>query len=143
MLTFAWLEGSRTFSIILGTILAASTFSLAYPILWWYLPKHRRRIFPESVDPRQRLQLGFGLFCMAMTFTNALCRYIPHGPLGLVHPVFFFTTIALAALLGPRVLGIVRPAVTRRAASMRVQLAATLAILVAMPLLTVVNAFWR
>lgn len=131
MLTFAWLEGSRSFSILLGTVLAGVSLALAFPILWWYLPKHRRWIFPKEADPRQRWQLGFGLVCMGMTFTNALCRYIPHSPLGYVHPVFFFTTIGLAVVLLSRML------------TTKTALAASLTAFIAVPVTSVVAAFWR
>jgi hypothetical protein len=104
MLTFPWLEGSRLFSILLGTVLAGASFTIAIPTLWWFLPAHRRRLFAASADPRQLLQLALGLVAMALAVANALCRYIPHGPLGAWHAFFFFSTLLLAAAAGPLVL---------------------------------------
>lgn len=98
-----WLEGSRTFDVLFGTATCGACLALAIPILWWSLPGRRVRLFGARVDPDQRLQLGFGIACMAMAWTDALCRYIPHRPLAWVHPAYFFTTVALVAGLGPRV----------------------------------------
>jgi hypothetical protein len=136
---FDWIEGDRTFSIVFGTITAGACFAMAIPTLWWFLPSKKRWIFPQSLDPHRYLQLAFGLFAMAMAFTNALCRYIPHGHLGVVHPVFFVTTLTLAAILGPRVIATARGRTLR--ASFAVYTAA-LAVLVTAPLAAVVNAFW-
>ncbi len=140
LLSFSWLEGDRTFSIVFGTITSAACFAVAVPTLWWYLPKHRRRLFPTNVDPRQKLQFWFGMFAMAMAFTNALCRYIPHGRLGYTHPVFFFTTIVLVVFLGSRVIAAARHRI------LRVQLpssalAFALAVLFVVPLTATVVAF--
>lgn len=99
-----FLEGTRDFDLIWGTATALLSFALAFPILWWYLPAHRRSFFGSKIDPSYRLQLAYGLFCMAMVFTNALCRYIDHGFLEYVHPTFALITIALAVGLTPRIL---------------------------------------
>ena len=96
-----FLEGSRDFDLIWGTVTAAISFALAYPVLWWWLPEHRRSLFGSQIDPNMRLQLGYGLLCMAMCFTNALCRYIDHGELEYVHPIFAFITLVLVLLLTP------------------------------------------
>jgi hypothetical protein len=72
--------------------------------LWWRLPEHRRSFFGPAIDPRYGLQLGYGIFCMAMTGTNIGRRFIPHGELAYVHPTFLLIALALVAGLGPRVL---------------------------------------
>ncbi len=100
---WAWIEGSRAFDVGWGVITGAVCLALAVPILRWSLPEHPRSLFGTSVDPRYRLQLGYGLFCMAMAGTNIGCRVIPHDDLTIVHPVFFLITVALVAGLGPRV----------------------------------------
>ena len=98
-----WIEGSRSFSIIFGAVTAAACLAVAIPVLWWMLPKHRLWLFSPRVDPNQGVQLAYGSFCMSMAFTNALCRFTPHGPLPWVHPAFFVTTVLIVAGLGPRV----------------------------------------
>lgn len=97
------MEGSRAFDITWGVATAALCLALAVPILWWWLPEHRRSFFGTRLDPSYRLQLGYGLFCMAMAGTNLGCRAIPHDDLGIVHPAFFAITAALVVALGPRV----------------------------------------
>jgi hypothetical protein len=142
LLSFNWLEGSRTFSIVFGTITSGACLSLAIPTLWWVLPRRERWIFPKAVDPDQRFQLAFGILAMSMAFTDALCRYIPHKPLGFTHPAFFLTTVALALFLGPRVLGALS---VRRLPSLRPSFAgliAAFATLLFVPLAAVVDAFW-
>ena len=96
-------EGSRSFDIVFGTITGLACLSVAVPILWWSLPSHRRRLFSTAVDPRGYLQIAYGVFCMAMAWADALCRYIPHRPLGMVHPSFFATTLIIVFVIGPRV----------------------------------------
>lgn len=98
-----WIEGTRTFNVIFGGVTSALCLSVAVPTLWWVLPSHRVRLFPLDVDPNQGIQLAYGLFCMSMAFTDALCRFIPHAPLPWVHPAFFITTLIIVAGLGPRV----------------------------------------
>jgi hypothetical protein len=97
------MEGSRAFDIGWGLATAALSLAPAIPILWWWLPDHRRSFFGTQVDPSYRLQLGYGLFGAAMAGTNIGCRAIPHDDLGVVHPVFFLITVALVVGLGPRV----------------------------------------
>ena len=97
-----WMEGSRAFDIAWGLVSAATCLALAVPLLWWWLPAHRRSFFGSAIDPRFRLQLGYGLFCMAMAGTNVGCRAIPHDDLPFVHPAFFLITVALVVALGPR-----------------------------------------
>lgn len=99
-----WMEGSRAFDVTWGLVTAALCLALAVPLLWWWLPAHRRSFFGAAIDPRYRLQLAYGLFAMAMAGTNAGCRAIPHDDLGLVHPVFFLITVALIAGLAPRII---------------------------------------
>jgi hypothetical protein len=60
------------------------------------------------VDPHGILQIAYGIFCMAMAWADALCRYIPHGPLGWVHPAFFVTTLLIAVVIGRRVLALAK-----------------------------------
>lgn len=107
---FAFLEGDRTFSLLYGFTTGGLCLALAIPILWWVLPGHKRRFFGERIDPEYRLQLFYGIFCMAMAFTDIGCRAIPHGPLLFVHPAFFFMTLAIVVTLGPRVLRVARAA---------------------------------
>ena len=97
------LEGGRTFDIVLGTITGLACLAVAAPILWWSLPAHRRTIFSPAADRRGIVQIAYGVFCMAMAWADALCRYIPHSPLGFVHPAFFVTTAFIVAFIGPRV----------------------------------------
>jgi hypothetical protein len=98
------MEGSRAFDVAWGLVTAAACLALAVPMLWWWLPEHRRSFFGPAVDPRYRLQLGYGLFCMAMAGTNVGCRAIPHDNLPFVHPTFFLITAALVAAFAPRVI---------------------------------------
>jgi hypothetical protein len=99
---WTWMEGSRAFDVTWGLLAGTVCLALAVPMLWWWLPEHRRSFFGTAIDPRYRLQLGYGVFCMAMVGANVGCRAIPHDDLGIVHPVFFLITVALAAALGPR-----------------------------------------
>jgi hypothetical protein len=103
MLRCDWIEGSRAFNIAFGTTTSLLCLAVAVPILWWVLPKHRVWLFSPELDGDQRIQLAYGVFCMSMAFTDALCRYIPHQPLPWVHPAFFFTTVLIVAGIGPRV----------------------------------------
>jgi hypothetical protein len=98
-----FIEGSRTFNIAFGAITAACCLGVAIPTLWWVLPKSRVWLFSKAIDRNQGIQLAYGIFCMSMAFTDALCRAIPHGYLPSVHPAFFFTTILIVFGLGPRV----------------------------------------
>jgi len=97
------MEGSRAFDLGWGIVTCGACLALAIPVLWWSLPAHRRSLFGSAIDPDGRLQLAYGVFAMAMAFTNAGCRAIPHGDLPYVHPTFFLITAALALGLGPRV----------------------------------------
>jgi hypothetical protein len=103
MFQCGWIEGSRAFKILFGATTAGVCLLVAVPILWWVLPLHRRWLFLPGVDRHQRIQLAYGLFCMSMAFTDALCRFIPHKPLEWVHPAFFYTTVLIALGIGPRV----------------------------------------
>jgi hypothetical protein len=98
-----FLEGDRAFDLIWGTVSGALSLAVAIPLLWWWLPKHRLSVFGRAIDPTYRLQLGYGLFAMAMFGTNFFCRYIPHGFLEYVHPTFALITVLLVLGLGPRV----------------------------------------
>ena len=117
---WAWMEGSRAFELTWGLIAGGTCFAVGVPVLWWWLPAHRRPFFARAIDPAYRLQLGYGIFTLAMGFTNVGCRVIPHDDLGLVHPVFFAITVALVAGLAPRVAWLAlrrRPARTARTAA--------------------------
>jgi hypothetical protein len=116
MFECTWIEGTRTFNVLFGAVTAAICFSVAIPILWWVLPKHRTWFFSPDVDCNQGIQLAYGLFCMSMAFTDALCRFKPHEPLPGVHPAFFLTTLIIAMALGPRVASV---ALRRRRRSAR------------------------
>lgn len=98
-----FLEGSREFDIIWGTLSGLVCLALAVPVLWWWLPAHRRSFFGTRIDPAYRMQLAYGLFAMAMFGTNLGCRYIPHGFLEYVHPAFALITLALIVTLSPRI----------------------------------------
>jgi len=141
------LEGDRTFDIALGTLTGAICLAIAIPILLWTLPSHRRRLFSRSVDPHGILQIAYGVFCMAMAWADALCRYIPHGPLAWVHPAFFATTLLIAVVIGRRVLAVARRPLENRTVSARTagrsRLApiAVLACLAAIPLVALWHAF--
>ena len=101
---FAFLEGDRTFSLLYGFATGGVCLALAIPLLWWVLPGHKRSFFGSRIDPEFRLQLFYGIFTMAMAFTDIGCRAIPHGPLMFVHPAFFLMTLLLVATLAPRLL---------------------------------------
>jgi hypothetical protein len=105
---FAFLEGDQTFNVIYGLVTGGLCLALAVPLLYWVLPGHERTFFGTRIDPARRLQLGYGIFCMAMAFTDVGCRAIPHGPLAFVHPTFFLTTLALVVTLGPRIVAVAR-----------------------------------
>ncbi len=100
---FDWIEGSRPFDILFGATTSLVCLFCAVPILWWVLPRTRLWLFSKNVDRNQGIQLAYGIFCMSMAFTDALCRFIPHDPLEWVHPAFFLTTIIIALGIGPRV----------------------------------------
>ncbi len=103
MFECGWIEGTRTFNICFGAATAAACFAVAIPMLWWVLPGRNVWFFSPGVDGDQRVQLAYGIFCMSMAFTDALCRFIPHKPLAWVHPAFFLTTLIIATVLGPRI----------------------------------------
>jgi hypothetical protein len=98
-----WIEGSRAFDIAWGTLTGCLCLSLAIPTLWWMLPKHARAIFPASVDPKQHLQLAYGIFTMGMAFTNFGCRFIDHRYLLGVHEGFALITLAVVLVMTPLV----------------------------------------
>ena len=103
-----WIEGSRTFDLAWGAATAALCLAVGVPLLWWSLPAHRRAFFPAAIDPDGRLQLGYGIFALAMACTNLGCRAIPHAELPYVHPTFFLITVLLVAALAPRVVRVAR-----------------------------------
>lgn len=105
---FTFLEGDRTFGLVYGLTAGGLCLALAIPLLWWVLPGHERSFFGARIDPAQRLQLSYGIFAMAMAFTDIGCRAIPHGPLAFVHPAFFLITLALVVTLAPRILAVAR-----------------------------------
>jgi hypothetical protein len=105
---FAFLEGDHTFSLVYGLITGGLCLALAVPLLYWVLPGHERSFFGPRIDPERRLQLAYGIFCMAMAFTDIGCRTIPHGPLEWVHPTFFLMTLVLVATIAPRLLAVAR-----------------------------------
>lgn len=105
---FAFLEGDRTFGLAYGLVTGGLCLALAVPLLYWVLPGRERSFFGPRIDPAQHLQLGYGIFCMAMAFTDIGCRTIPHGELALVHPAFFLMTLLLVATLGPRIFAVAR-----------------------------------
>lgn len=111
---FDYLEGSRAFSIGYGLATGAACLALAVPMLWWCLPAHRRSFFGPRIDPQYRLQLAYGIFAMAMAFTDVGCRAIPHDRLALVHPTFFLMTVVLVAGLGPRLVALAREPLSPR-----------------------------
>jgi hypothetical protein len=114
---FDWIEGSRIFDILFGATTSLVCLFCAAPILWWILPRTRVWLFSKSVDRNQGIQLAYGIFCMSMAFTDALCRFIPHRSLEWVHPAFFITTIIIALGIGPRVVYLL----LRRRATVRVR----------------------
>ena len=146
---FEAIDASRGFSIVFGTITAGLCLAIAIPMLWWTLPAHRVRVFNPRTDDKLYFQAGYGIAAMAMGWANALCRYIPHARLGLVHPAFFVTTLLLVGFLGPRVarrLFARRPATPSTAPArlrivQRLSLALVLAVAVAIPMLALVGAF--
>lgn len=97
------LEGTRAFDLAWGATTGLLCFSVAVPVLWWVLPGHLRSFFGTRIDPHARLQLAYGIFAMAMAFTNVLCRAIPHAYLDYVHETFALMTAVLLATMGPRV----------------------------------------
>jgi hypothetical protein len=105
---FAFLEGDRTFSLVYGLTTGGLCLALAIPILYWVLPGRERSFFGARIDPENRLQVAYGIFCMAMAFTDIGCRAIPHGPLAFVHPAFFLLTLVLVVTLAPRVIAVAR-----------------------------------
>jgi hypothetical protein len=107
---FAFLEGDRTFGLIYGLTTGGICLALAVPLLYWVLPGHQRSFFGTRIDPAYRLQLAYGIFCMAMAFTDIGCRAIPHGDLAFVHPTFFLITLVLAVALSPRIVAVARTA---------------------------------
>jgi hypothetical protein len=155
------IDASRNASIAFGTATAGLCLLLAVPLLWWTLPNHRVRVFAERADPKMFVQLAYGIAAMAMAWADALCRYLPHPRLGVVHPAFFVTTVLLVAMLAPRVARRLiataaapappRPnAVARRpdraaladaAAGSRLSLILVLALAVAIPIVALANAF--
>ncbi|HEX3550284.1 MAG TPA: hypothetical protein VHT53_07915 [Candidatus Elarobacter sp.] len=141
---WTWMEGSRAFDLAWGALSAAACLAIAIPMLWWWLPEHRRSFFGTTLDPRARLQLAYGLFAMAMAGTNLGCRAIPHGELPFVHPAFFAITILLVLGLGPRALVM---ALRGRARVAAIALAAFAALgataVIAAPAITTLPTQWR
>jgi hypothetical protein len=103
---FAFLEGDHTFGLIYGLVTGGLCLALAIPLLYWVLPGRQRSFFGPRIDPAYRLQLAYGIFCMAMAFTDIGCRTIPHGQLAYVHPTFFLMTAVLLAALAPRTIAL-------------------------------------
>jgi hypothetical protein len=105
---FEFLEGDRAFELTYGFVTGGICLALAVPLLYWVLPGRRRSFFGSAIDPHYRLQLAYGIFTMAMAFTDIGCRAIPHGDLAFVHPTFFFMTILLVVTIAPRVIAMLR-----------------------------------
>jgi len=105
---FDFLEGDRAFSIAYGFVTGGMCLALAVPLLYWVLPGRRRSFFGAAIDPSYHLQLAYGIFCMAMAFTDIGCRTIPHGSLEFVHPTFFLMTLILVATIAPRIVAMLR-----------------------------------
>lgn len=135
-----WFEGSRLFDIAFGSFNAAVCLAVALPTLTWCLARFRRWIFTERLDPSQFMQASFGVFGIAMAIANALCRYIPHRPLALVHPTFFVTTISFALFLAPFVLAARKNDLPPFRIS-SISSAGLLALMIAFPSVAVARAF--
>jgi hypothetical protein len=101
------LEGSRAFDIAWGTATGILCLALALPILMAWVWRPEWSLFGMAVDPKRRLQIGWGLVAIGMGFTNFACRYIPHNYLLGVHEGFALITLVITLVLAPRVVPLV------------------------------------
>jgi hypothetical protein len=53
-------RGQPEFNVIFGVATAVVCFSVAIPVLWWVLPKHKLWLFSRDVDRYRRIQLAYG-----------------------------------------------------------------------------------
>jgi hypothetical protein len=97
------IDGDYMFDLAWAAVTGALCLAVAVPILWWWLPEHRRSFFGTRIDPTYRLQFAYGLFGMGMFGTNVGCRVIPHGHMAYVHETFAAITALIVVTLGARV----------------------------------------
>lgn len=95
---------NRLFDAILSGAIGILCLVIGATILRWASPKHAVRLFSPRVDPGQRIQAAYGVFCIGIALLKLFGRHLPLGPLDLVRPALFFTTVFLVATLGLRVL---------------------------------------
>jgi hypothetical protein len=115
------LEGSRDFDIAWGTVTGTLCLLAALPVLVAYVWRKQWSMFGPQIDPKRRLQLGYGIVTIGMGFTNYLCRYIPHNYLLGVHEGWFVITLILLAVVGPRSIALVAEEIRRRSLSRKAQ----------------------
>lgn len=95
------------FDAVLSAAIGILCLAIGVTILRWTSPKHPVWLFTPRVDPKQRIQLAYGVFCSAVALLKLFGRNLPLGPLDLVRPAFFYTTVFLIVTLGLRVLYLV------------------------------------
>ncbi len=95
---------NRLFDAVLSAAIGALCLAIGATILRWTSPKHAVWLFSPRVDPYQRIQAAYGIFCLAIALLKLFGRHLPLGPLDLVRPALFYTTVFLVVTLGLRVL---------------------------------------
>jgi hypothetical protein len=98
---------NRLFDTVLSAAIGVLCLAIGATILRWTSPKHAVWLFTPRVDPDRRIQFAYGAFCSAVALLKLFGRNLQLGPLDLVRPAFFYTTVFLIVTLGLRVLYIV------------------------------------
>ena len=98
---------NRLFDTVLSAAIGVLCLAIGGTILRWTSPKHPVWLFTARVDPDRRIQFAYGVFCSAVALLKLFGRNLQLGPLDLVRPALFYTTVFLIVTLGLRVLYIV------------------------------------
>jgi hypothetical protein len=95
---------NRLFDTVLSAAVGVLCLFVGATILRWTSAKPAVWLFTPRVDPDQRIQRAYGMLCVVVALLKLFGRHLPLGPLDLVRPAFFFTTVFLVVALGLRVL---------------------------------------
>lgn len=99
------LEGSRAFEIAWGALAGSICLAIGISMIASWLHAYRNggeSLLGTHADPGRGLHLAWAIASLSMAGTNYGCRFIDHRYLAGVHESFFAITLAIYAMLLPR-----------------------------------------